>query len=123
MQCLCHRVSNDWLVEILENKFFSEQSPKFSSASFMQSSFGLISDTFVFGRLLAVFSLSLKYGTSELKKSYFLSSVSAYFASRLPESDLVAFLYFALFLLNLFFKLSNRLLASPRLREQMCALL
>ena len=89
----------------------------------MPSSFGLISATFVFGRLLTVFSLSLKYGANQLKKSFFfffffLSSVSACFVSRLPEPDLVAFLYFAFSLLNLFFKLPNRSLASPRLREK-----
>ena len=91
LQCLCHGVSNDWLVETLENKLFLEESLKLSSASVMPSSFGLISATFLFGRLLTVFSLSLKYGASQLKKSYFLSSVSACFPSRLPESDLVAF--------------------------------
>ena len=89
----------------------------------MSSSFGLISATFVFGRLLTVFPLSLKYGANQLKESYFLSSVSACFASRLPEPDFVAFLYFDFFLLNLFFKLSNRCLTSPRMREKMCALL
>ena len=120
LQWFCHRVSNDWLVETLKTMLFLEQSPKLSSALVMWSSFGLISATFEFGRLLIVFSLSLKYGASQLKKSYFSSSVSACFTLRLPEPDLVAFLYFAFFLLNLFFKLSNRSLASTRLREKMC---
>ena len=93
LQCLCHGVSNDWLVETFQNKLFSEQSLKLSSASVISSSFGLISATFVFGRLLTVFSLSLKYGASQLKISYFLSSVSASFASQIPEPDFVAFLY------------------------------
>ena len=68
LQCLCHGVSNDWLVKTLENKLFSEQSLKLSLASVMPSLFGLISATFAFGRLLTVFSLSLKYGASQLKK-------------------------------------------------------
>ena len=51
----------------------------------------------VFGKLLIVFSLSVKYGASQLKKSYFLSSVSACFVSRLPDPDLVAFLHIAFF--------------------------
>ena len=83
LQCLCKGVSNNWSVETLENKLFSEQSLKLSSASVMPSSFGLISAPFVFDWLLTVFSLSLKYGASQLKKSYFLSSVSACFTSRL----------------------------------------
>ena len=109
LQCLCHKVSNDCLVETLENKLFLKPSLKLSSASVMPSSFVLISATFVFGRLLTVFSLSLKYGASQLC-----------FVSRLPEPDLAALLYFAFFSLNLFFKLSNRRLASPRSREKMC---
>ena len=88
-----------------------------SLASVIPSSFGLISATFVFGRLLTVFSLSVKYGASQLKKPCFLSPVSACFASRLPELDLDVFLNSALFLQNLFLKLSNRRLAFRRLRE------
>ena len=105
------------------SKLFSGQSLKLSSASVMPSSFRFISATFVFGRMLPVFSLSRKYGANQLKKSYFLSTVSACFTSRLPEPDLAAFLYFAFFLLDLFFKLSNHRLVSPRLREEICALL
>ena len=62
----------DWLAETLENKLFLEQSLKLSSVSIMSSSFGWISAAFVFGRLLTVF-LSLRYGASHIKKSYFLS--------------------------------------------------
>ena len=48
LQCLCHRVSNDWLVATFENKLFLEQSLKLPSASVVPSSFGLISATFAF---------------------------------------------------------------------------
>ena len=59
LQCLCHGVSNDWLVETLGNNFFSEQSLKLSSASAMPSLFGLISAIFVFGRFLTVSELKV----------------------------------------------------------------
>ena len=124
LQCLCRGVSNNWLVETLKNKLFSEQSMKLSLFSISHANLVWVSLCYiVFGKLLTVFSLSVKYGASQLKKSYFLSTVSACFASRLPDPDLVAFLHIASFLLNLFFKLSNCRLASPRLREKMCALL
>ena len=125
LRCLCHRVSNDWLFETLKNKLFLEQSLKLSLASVMPSLFVLISfATFVFGRLLTVFSLSLKYEASQLRnRFFFFNFVSACFASQLPQPDLVAFLLFPSWLLNLFFKLSNCCLALLRLREKMCALL
>ena len=72
LRCLCHRVSNDWLFETLKNKLFLEQSLKLSLASVMPSLFVLISfATFVFGRLLTVFSLSLKYEASQLRNRFF----------------------------------------------------
>ena len=72
LQCLCHRVWNDWLFETLKNKLFLEQSLKLSLASVMPSLFVLISfATFVFGRLLTVFSLSLKYEASQLRNRFF----------------------------------------------------
>ena len=52
LECLCYRVSSDWLVETLKNKLFSEQSLKLPSVFVMPSSFRLISATLVFGRLL-----------------------------------------------------------------------
>ena len=55
LQCLCHRVSNEWLVKTLKNKLFLEQSLKLSSASVMPLLFGLISATFEFCRLFPVF--------------------------------------------------------------------
>ena len=61
------------------------------------SSFELISAMFVLSRLLTVFSISLEYGASQLRKSYFLSSVSACFASQLPEQDLLLFSTFLSF--------------------------
>ena len=67
-KCLWHGVSNDCLVKTLKNKLFSEQSPKLSLASVMPSPFGLISATLAFVRLLKVFSLSLKYGASQLNE-------------------------------------------------------
>ena len=56
-----------WLVKTLENKVFLEKILNLSSASDMPSSFGLISATFVFGRLLTVFS-SLQYDATLLKE-------------------------------------------------------
>ena len=58
-----------WLVETLENKVFLEKTLNLSSASDMSSSFGFISATFAFGRLLTVFSLSLQYDATLLKES------------------------------------------------------